>query len=81
MSKLTTTIPIDIQTVLDAIKAVPKSTVHSVELKEDMSGVEVIWDCHDIKTPYTFPVDYPLEKLNVSDKVVDKPEKRRRSVT
>lgn len=78
MSYLSTTIPVDVQPVLDAIKAVPKSFLHTVKLKDDLSGIEIIWDCDNIKTKYHAPEDYPVEKLLVNDKVsVDNPPKKR----
>lgn len=85
MSYLSTTIPVDVQPVLDAIKAVPKSFLHTVKLKDDLSGIEIIWDCDNIKTKYHAPEDYPVEKLipdiryyPVNDKVsVDNPQKKR----
>jgi len=63
MSKHITTVPVDIRAVIDALPA--DSFVHSVALRDDKSGVDIIWDSPSIKTKYTFPVDYPLSKLNV----------------
>jgi len=61
MSKLKTTIPVDISSVLAVIRAMPKATVHEVTLEENAVVVE--WDCDNIKTLHTFATDYPLQKL------------------
>ena len=59
MSKLLTTIPVDVQGVLSALP--PNSYVHSVTLKPDKTGIEIVWDNPGITTKFTFPVVYPLE--------------------
>lgn len=79
MSKFRTVIPINTQAVIAALP--PRSFVHSTTLLPDASGVEIIWDCDDLKTAYTFPLDYPAEKLNVIGNVnvkesVDKGKRR-----
>lgn len=80
MSKLSTTIPIDVKSVIDAL---PKgSFVHWVMLNEAKTGVEIVWDNDDIKTGFTFPTEYPLEKLGFNDKVLlDKVPKRSKKST
>ncbi len=85
MSKFITCIPVDVAAVIAALP--PKSYVHSVELTPKLVNtgqpgvfntkfeVEVIWDNDDLKTAYTFPLPYPLEKLIVK-KPVDKKSKK-----
>lgn len=77
MSLALTTILIDIKAVTDALPR--KAHIHSVKLKADNSGVEIVWDSPEFVTPYTFPVEYPLEKLIVNDKVTvtEKPVDKR----
>lgn len=61
MSLLKTKIPVDVRRVIDAL---PKDAhVHSIVLNNEKSAVEIVWDTPTIRTPYTFPVDHPLEKL------------------
>lgn len=57
MSQFKTVIPIDVKAVIGSL---PKgSSVLKISLREDLIGVEVIWDNDWLKTPYAFPVDYP----------------------
>lgn len=81
MSKFRTTIPVDLKSVI--AKLPERSNVLSVEYNAASCEIELIWDNDKLTTPYTFPLDYPLEKL-VNDKAasvnvketVDKPGKR-----
>lgn len=70
MSKFTTTIPVDVQEVVRALPA--GSSVQKINVKLESSlttasplpvGIEIIWDNDQLKTPYTFPLDFPLKKL------------------
>jgi hypothetical protein len=76
MSKLVTTIPVAVQEVLSALPS--GSYVHSVKLKDDKSGIEIVWDNPRIITKFSFPVAYPLEELQkrVHLSVDDKGQKR-----
>lgn len=61
MSKFKTTLPVN---VAEIIGKLPKASfVHSVTLLPDRTGVEIVWDCDALKTAYTFPIEYPLERL------------------
>jgi hypothetical protein len=77
MSYLSTTIPIDVQPAIEAIKAIPKSFLHSVKLKDDLTGIEIVWDCDNIRTGLTAPQDYALEKLLPKEVVDNQPKNRR----
>lgn len=68
MSLAVTTIPIDIKSIISALPR--KAHIHSVKLKADNSGVEVVWDSPEFVTPYTFPVEYPLSKLTLTEPMV-----------
>lgn len=62
MSKFTTTLPTDTQAVLEML---PKgSFVHEIKLSESKRAIEIVWDTEELKTPYTFPVPYPLDNLS-----------------
>jgi hypothetical protein len=89
MSKHKTSVPVNVASV---IAALPKNSyVHSAELNEARDGVDIVWENDAIKTPYTFPVEYPLDKLRpaitgigvlieTEEKIsVDKTAKNRRS--
>lgn len=61
MSKLVTTLPIDVSPVLAAL---PKGHfLHSVTMKPDGKSIEVIWEHDDIKTGRTYPVEHHLREL------------------
>lgn len=57
MSKYKTTIPVD---VAGLIQNLPKgSSINGVTLRDDRSGVDVLWEHDDYTTPYTFAVECP----------------------
>lgn len=74
MSKHITSLPIDLKPVLEAL---PKGTyVHSIALRPDNSGIDIIWEHDASKTGYTYPVPYAVEKLaEKAPKVISKNRK------
>ena len=76
MSKFVTSIPVDVDIVIASLPE--RSFVHSVTLLRPPAGgptsIEIVWDNDALKTAYTFPLPYPLEKL--LGKTVDKPAKK-----
>lgn len=69
MSKFSTRIPVNINEIIGKL---PKNSfIHSVELAEDRASVEIIWDNDKLQTAYTFPINFPAEKLIFNDKVKD----------
>lgn len=61
MSKFVTTIPTDIAEVVE--KLPPGSYIHSITLNADRT-IAIVWDHDKHKTPYTFPLECPVEKLD-----------------
>lgn len=61
MSKFVTTIPTDIAEVIE--KLPPGSYIHSITLNADRT-IAIVWDHDKHKTPYTFPLECPVEKLD-----------------
>lgn len=66
MSKFKTTIPISVAAVLAKLPA--RSYVEGTKLNEARDGVEVIWGCDDLRTGYTFPVEFPLANLEAGSR-------------
>ncbi len=65
MSTFKTIIHVNIQ---EAISKLPKrSYVESVTINPERTQAEILWGCDDIKTGFTFPVDYPLSKLETHE--------------
>lgn len=74
MSKHVTTLPVDVQPVLDALP--PKSHIHSIELSTDKKSIAIIWENDGSKTGRTYPVPYAVEKLaDLAPKVVGPKQK------
>lgn len=61
MSKFVTIIPTDIAEVIE--KLPPGSYIHSITLNADRT-IAIVWDHDKHKTPYTFPLECPVEKLD-----------------
>lgn len=74
MSKHITTLKIN---VAPLIAALPAGTfLHSVSLRADLKAIEVIWEHDASKTGRTYPVEYPVEKLEeLAPKVIAKNRK------
>lgn len=66
MSLYKTTAPIDIHAFIAVlIRQLPEgSTMTSFAISEDLKSVEIVWSNPKMITGYTYPVDYPLEKLS-----------------
>lgn len=64
MSKFKTSVPITLGAVI--AKLPKRSYVEAVTISEDRKSAEVIWGCDDLKTGFTFPVEYPVERLNAN---------------
>lgn len=70
MSLHKTTLPLDLSKVIAVLP--PRSDVEKIEIVfgDKLAGrvkvpvaIELVWSNDGIKTPYTVPVEYPLEKL------------------
>lgn len=74
MSKHVTILLVDVDPVLKSLP--PRSHVHSVKLSKDRKSIEIIWENDASKTGRTYPVPYPLERLEeLSPKVVNHKQK------
>lgn len=61
MSKFKTVIRVDVE---EVVKRFPKGAgVEAVRFNALESTIEVYWECHALVTPYTFPVEFPIEQL------------------
>lgn len=57
MSKFKTTLPIQVN---ELVATLPRGcAVLEIKLREDLRGVDVIWDHDKFHTGFTFPVDCP----------------------
>lgn len=61
MSRFTTKIPVKLDEVIGLFP--PKSDVHEVRLSEDNAFVEIEWSNDWLQTPFTVPIEYPLENF------------------
>lgn len=55
MSKFATLIPVDVETLVKALPA--GSFLNKIRLADDQKGIVIEWDCDNLRTPYTVPVD------------------------
>ena len=62
MSLFKTDIPVDVAKTLAQLP--PGSFLVSAKLNEPKTAVEIVWGCDALKTAYTFPTDYSMEKLH-----------------
>ena len=61
MSKFKTVMMVDVEAIK---RELPNNVfIHGVEFQADPPRVELTWEHDGLKTPYTFPLDYPLELL------------------
>jgi hypothetical protein len=61
MSKFSTTIPVDIASII--AKLPQDNFIHSVSLNADNSGVEIVWESSKFVTPVTFPTEFPVKDI------------------
>lgn len=68
MSKHVTTLPIDLSTVIAALP--PRSSIDGISMSSDHKTIELHWQNDASKTGRTYPIEYPIEKLEeLADKV------------
>lgn len=89
MSLLKTTFPVDVKSMLE--KLPPQSSLVSAKViyaapeynKQPVpTGIEIVYDCPAVKTPYTFPMEVELEKIIGQDvKNVDIKTNKRKKVS
>jgi hypothetical protein len=65
MSRFHTSIPVDVEAVK---KLLPQRGVHVhgvVINSDDPKQLEVVvdWECDNLRTPYSFPVEFPIQEL------------------
>lgn len=62
MSEFKTILKVDVQSIIDLL---PKHQVHihGVEFDKEKKEVAVRWSTPNLETPYSFPVDFPIENL------------------
>lgn len=61
MSKFVTTIPVDVHGVLALLPK--RATPLDVRFDPELEVVAVEWDDDDLVTPFTFPLEYSIERL------------------